>query len=443
MKKGAFFAVAAAILAMSGCDVTMHQNYEVPRPTDITFIRWGMVSLGGNEGKLPFAQLNERLEAEGSDIRVEAVEIDMGFDDSITFDGLVKEYEKENGSLDILTYGSDWASKTGTVNIFIENGYFRELSDEDKTQFTDIPDICWSAAKVNGKHYTIPALNFGINRDVGIFFYFNEKYISKNKLQGFDCTIEELENILDGTVLNEDLTGIDFQIEYLDFTGYTPASQKGGLYLSDKTLKAVNPYETQDVIEYARTINNLYKKGYMNYDINFSEWDSDKEYLKTDFAVKVCGGRADEETLKKRLGKDYNVFEYSRPYYMENRLLYSTGIPTGSAHPDKAMTLLKRLHTDKELSALLTKSERDAIGLPRDNEPVDTGEIKLSPFAEFELKYTDFNTLLMELLSFSFDRLCKSENFDKTLEEINAELKAAGIDEYVGKVNKLLEESLS
>ena len=126
---------------------------------------------------------------------------------------------------------------------------------------------------------------------------------------------------------------------------------------------------------------------------------------------------------------------------MENRLLHSTGIPAASPHPDEAMELLKRLHNDKELSGSLTAAERYAIGLPRDNEPVDIGEVKLSPFAGFRLKYTDYDTELQDLLVSSFDRLCKAEDFDRTLAEINSELKAAGIDEYVDKVNRLWEES--
>lgn len=63
------------------------------------------------------------------------------------------------------------------------------------------------------------------------------------------------------------------------------------------------------------------------------------------------------------------------------------------------------------------------------------------PFAGFQLKYTDIDAELQNLLVSSFDRLCKAENFDKTLAEINDELKAAGIDEYVAKVNQLLEAS--
>lgn len=432
-------------LLLSGCgkngeSLTQKNEGNSAPPEDITVIKWGMQDLGANEGKLPFEALNKRLEEEGSDIRIEFVGLDIYADRSFTFPTLVEEYEKENGSFDIVTYGSDWEDKRGTANIFLESGYFRELKEEDKARFKDIPDICWKAGKVNGKHYTVPALNFGLGKNMGIYFYFNMKYISKDKLKSFTGSVSELEEILSEVAPGKSLIGLDYGYDYLMFTEYTQDSEKGGLFLSHKTMKAMNPYEAEEVIEQAAALNKLYKKGFFNYEINFSDWEEDQKYLDMDFAVTV-GDNGIREGFTERLGKDYNVVEYSFPYYMENRILYSTGIPAESSCPKKAMELLIRLHGDKELSGLLTESERDAIGLPRDNRPVETGETKLSPFAGFELKYTDIDAEIYALLVSSFDRLCKAEDFDNTLEEINAELKAAGIDGYVEKVNKLLEES--
>ncbi|MBD5128922.1 MAG: hypothetical protein HDT43_03205 [Ruminococcaceae bacterium] len=466
---------AAAALMMSGCalggdtqssdildflntesssappvsESSVNENSDTENSSDLMVIKWGVEGFSHDNDSLD--KLNERLVADG--LRIEFVWLnnhdkDMTYSDfvegkhlDVTFAKPVEDYEKENGSLDIVTYGSDYVNKSGAVNIFIESGYFRELSEEDKSAFTDIPEICWEAAKVNGKHYTVPALSFGFYKNLGLNFHFNMKYFSADKLENFGGTFAELEDILSGVTVGDKTTCLEFQLDCLEFTDYIPASESGGLYLSDKTMTAMNPYETEEVIEYARTLNNLYLKGYMNYGIDFSNWGDGEMYVK-DFAVSV-GGRKDEEQLEDRLGKDHQVLVFSKPYYMENRLLGSTGIPVNSAHPDEAMEILKRLHSDKELSGLLSESERDAIGLPRDNKPVDAGEIKLSPFAGFCLKYTDIEDFkeVSELCKSSFDRLCKSEDFDGTLAEINAELKAAGIDDYVARVNQRLEES--
>ena len=440
MKKGIIFAVAAALLITGGCDVKEEQTEPVPQPSDIITIRWGMDSLLSNEDKEPFVGINERLEAEGSNIRIEAVEFDLRNDENLVFGDFVREYEKENGSFDIVTYGSEWLAKAGAANIFVESGYLRELSEEDKAYFTDIPEMCWEAGKVSGKLYTVPALNFGLSSDIGMVFYFNNKYISEDKLNGFNGTAKELEEILSDVIPNDQLIGLYYGYYYLDYTTYTPAAQMGGLYFSDKTMKASNPYETEETIEHARAFNSLYQKGYIYSDFNFSDHRKNIDLPRMDFAVYV-GDSYDKTYFDKYLGKDYKVTEVLFPYYMDNRLLHSTGIPAASPHPYEAMELLKRLHSDKELSGSLTAAERNAIGLPKDNEPVDIGKVKLSPFAGFRLKYTDVDTELQDLLVSSFDRLCKAEDFDQTLAEINVELKAAGIDEYVDKVNRLWEES--
>ena len=461
MKK-VFLTAAAIVFLISGCssaktpdgsDITESLGVDISgtessgterpsaQPAEITVLKWGVDNFSHDEDEC-IVDLNEQLAADGSNIRVELVELDTGYDTEMTFAKMILDYEKENGSFDIVTYGSDWVYKIGAVNELIESGYFRELTAEEKAYFSDVPEICWNAAKVNGKHYTVPGINFGLSPDNTLHFHFNTKYIPEDKIKNFGGTFEELEELLDGAAFGERTTHLEYQTDYLDFTMYTPATVKGGLYLSDKTMTASNPYETEEVIEYARTLNRLYKAGHMNYRINFSKLELQSEGIMTDFAISVCGGKMDEDTLNKRLGKDHNVVVYTKPYYMENRLLGSTGIPVNSPHPDEAMELLKRLHSDKELSGLLTEWERNAIGLPHDNKTVDTENVRLSPFAEFELKYTDIDEFkdVSTLCQDSFDRLCKAENFDETLAEIVASLKAAGIDDYVALVNQRLEE---
>lgn len=431
MKKFISILSAAALLTLCGCS----DNTPQPDPADIITIRWGMQTVSGSEGK-PFEELNNALEAEGSNIRVEAVQL-SNTDEAYSFADVIAKYEEKNGKLDIVTYGSDWQRKVGAANILFESGYLRELSEEDKASFTDIPEICWEAAKVNGKHYSVPGLSFGLDPAPTMSFMFNNRYIPEDKVKDFNCDISQLEAILDGADLNDDIIKLEYNWDYLDFTGYTPASQMGGLYFSDKTMKAENPYENDDVISYARALNSLYQKGYINYEVYFAMEFSD-EQKSSEFAVSVNDGTMEVE---KRLGKDYQMTERHLTYYMENRLINSTGITSASAHPQEAMELLKRLHSDKELSGLLTPEERAAIGLPRDNEPVNAEGIQLSPFAGFQLKYTDIDTDLQRMLRYDFDRLCKAEDFDKALEEINSQLKAHGIDDYVAKVNQLWENS--
>ena len=457
MKK-VFLIAAAAVFLISGCnvskspdssDITESSGVEssgtenpTVNPAEITVIKWGAEYYDyGDVEDEPMAKLNEQLAAEGSNIRVELVNLSHWFDHS-GFANQILDYEKGNGSLDIVTYGGEYIESLGAANELIKNGYFRELTAEEISFFSDVPEICWDAAKVNGKHYTVPGLNFGLNGDSGLFIYFNTKYIPEDKAKNFGGSLKELEALLDGVSFDEKTTHLEFTPDFRDFTMYTPGTVKGGLYFSDKTMTASDPYETEEVIEFARTLNRLYNAGHLNYKIDLTK-PAANETIMTEFAISVCRARMDEDDLTDRLGKDHHVVVYSQPYYMENRLLGSTGIPINSPHPDEAMELLKRLHSDKEFSGLLTEYERDAIGLPRDNKTVDTGNVRLSPFAEFEFIYTDVDQDVSTLCNNEFDRLCKAEDFDETLAEIVAELKAAGIDDYVALANQRLEENLS
>ena len=450
MKK-AFLIAAAVVFLLSGCntsetpsDITESLGAEssgTEPPAEITVIKWGAeyYDFGDTEGEL-MEKLNEQLAAEGSNIRVELVNLSHWFDHS-GFANQILDYEKENGSLDIVTYGGEYIESLGAANELIESGYFRELTDGETSFFPDVPEICWDAAKVNGKHYTVPGLSFGLNGDGGLYIYFNTKYIPEDKAKNFGGTYAELEGLLDGVSFDEKTTHLEFTLDFRDYTMYnTPAAVKGGLYLSDKTMTFSDPYETEEVIEFARTLNRLYNAGHLNYKIDLTK-PAYGEDIMTEFAICVRRSRMDEDILNDRLGKDHHVVVYSQPYYMENRLLGSTGIPVNSPHPDEAMELLKRLHSDKELSGLLTEYERNAIGLPRDNKTVDTGNVRLSPFAEFELIYTDVDQDVSTLCNNEFDRLCKAEDFDETLAEIVAKLKAAGIDDYVALANQRLEEN--
>ena len=143
---------------------------------------------------------------------------------------------------------------------------------------------------------------------MGIYFYFNMKYISKDKLKSFTGSVSELEEILSEVAPGKSLIGLDYGYDYLMFTEYTQDSEKGGLFLSHKTMKAANPYEAEEVIEQAAALNKLYKKGFFNYEINFSDWEEDQKYLDMDFAVTV-GDDGIREGFTERLGKDYNVVE--------------------------------------------------------------------------------------------------------------------------------------
>lgn len=426
---------------------THSQSEDIPQSDSVT-LKWGMekCSITDHETEL----LNKRLHENGYDFSVEIIQLIN--EDSIrlehefimdtrNFSELVAEYEAENGALDILTIGSDWWDKSGAGYNLIKDGYFRELTPSDLLLET-IPEALWKAAEVNGRLYTIPGQCFN---DSGVTYYFNKKFVDESLISDFGGDISELENILKSIAPSENVVIFEYSPDYLDYTSSTPDCDKGGLLLNGKTGKAENPYENADVIEYARTLNLLYKKGYLNYGVNFSELDQDGEVLDKKEVAVMAAPVALDVSLYFPEGSD--IAAVTLPSYLENRVSASTGISVKCGDPEAAMEFLEQLRTDKAYCDILGADSADSLltsfatGLPSERFQKND-EVIPSRFAGFELTYdkiTDY-TDIASALRRNYDRLCKADDFDSELSAINAELKAAGIDDYTALVNGLLEE---
>lgn len=446
MKK--IFAVLAAICFLSGCanNVTYssesNSENEISQSTtngDSITLKWGIgkCSITDYETEL----LNKKLNENGYNFSVEIIQLARGdIMDTRNFSELVAEYETANGALDILTIGSDWSNKKGAAYNLIKEGYFRELNPSDKL-LEIVPEALWSAAKVNGHLYTIPGQCFN---DTGVTYYFNKKIVGESLISDFNGEPNKLENILKSVAPRENLIALKYDIDYLDYTASIPDSVKGNIILNSETGKAENPYENAAVIEYARALNSFCKSGYLNYEVNFSDYDPFGEVVdnKTEMAVMVSPGALDD--LSPYFPKGSEIAVITLPCYVESRVAASTGISAKCSYPDAAMEFLELLRCDKTYSDVLgigSGLNSFATGLPSGRFP-QNDELIPSRFAGFELTYdkiTDY-TDIANALRQNYDRLCKADDFDKELSSINGELKASGIDEYIALVNSLLEE---
>lgn len=450
MKK--IFAVLAAICFLSGCSNNVTYSSESNSENDISqsttnssptggsvTLKWGIekCSITDYETEL----LNKKLNENGYNFSVDIIQLaHEDIMDTRNFSEFVAEYETANGALDILTMGSDWSNKVGAAYNLIKDGYFRELNPSDKL-LEVIPEALWSAAKVNGRLYTIPGQCFN---DTGVTFYFNKKYVNESLISDFNGELNNLENILKSVATRENLIALKYDIDYLDYSASISDSVKGNIILNSETGKAENPYGNAAVIEYARALNSLYKSGYLNYEVNFSDYDSFGEAIdnKTEIAVMVSPGALDD--LSPYFPEGSEITAVTLPCYVENRVSASTGISTKCSNPEAAMEFLDLLRCDKSYSDVLgikNGLNSFATGLPSGRFQKND-ELIPSRFAGFELTYdkiTDYTDIASALRQ-NYDRLCKADDFDKELSAINGELKSAGIDGYIALVNGLLEE---
>lgn len=409
-----------------------------PNNASIT-LKWGIENCSITEYDTEL--LNKKLGENGFDFSVEIIKLaSEDIMDTRNFSELVAEYEAANGAFDILTIGGDWSNKVGAAYNLIKDGYFRELDPSDKL-LEIIPETLWSAAKVNGRLYTIPGQCFN---DTGVTYYFNKKFVDESLISDFNGEPNGLENILKSVAPSENLIVLEYDIDYLDYTASIPDSVKGNIILNSETGKAENPFENAAVIEYARALNSFYKSGYVNYEVNFSDYDPFGETIdeKTEVAVMVTPCALND--LSPYFPEDSEIAAFTLPCYVENRVSGSTGISTKCDNPEVAMEFLELLRCDKSYSDVLgieNGLNSFATGLPSERFQKND-ELIPSRFAGFELTYdkiTDFTDIASALRQ-NYDRLCKADDFDKELSAINSELKAAGIDGYIALVNGLLEE---
>lgn len=408
-------------------------------PSDSITLKWGIekCSITDYETEL----LNKKLNENGYNFSVDIIQLaHEDIMDMRNFSELVAEYEAANGTLDILTMGSDWSNKVGAAYNLIKDGYFRELNPSDKL-LEAVPEALWSAAKVNGHLYTIPGQCFN---DTGVTYYFNKKFVDESLISDFTGEPNKLENILKSVAPRENLITLKYDIDYLDYTVSIPDSTKGNIILDSETGKAENPFENAAVIEYTRVLNSFYKSGYFNYNVNFSDYDPFGETIddKTEIAIMVSPGALDD--ISPYFPEGSEITAVTLPCYIENRVSASTGISTKCSNPEVAMDFLELLQCDKSYSDVLgieNGLNSFATGLPSGRFPKND-ELIPSRFAGFELTYdklTDYTDIASALRQ-NYDRLCKADNFDKELSAINGELKASGIDDYIALVNSLLEE---
>lgn len=435
MKK--ILCIMAVLLFLSGCQSETAKDDEIiPEEIQPCTLKWCLEACGLDENII--GNLNDALREDGCEYSVELIQIPL--DPARLYSEQVLEYEENYGNLDVVSTGYVFANNIGETNEFVKSGYFTEL--DDLSVYTSVPEKLWETVKVDGKIYTVPGLNVN---DSGTTFYFNKAYISQEQIDVFNGDIAKIKDMTSGLSATEDFLPIYYGIDYTDWSYSSPYTQKGGIILDNASHKALNPYEFDPFVEYAKKMNELYKKGMCGDKVNFSVNDNPSEDPPKDFAVMVLPVMLSENYISDMTQGDKDLFCYTLPRYLENRVPYSMGISENSRQKEQALDFLKRLYSDNKYAKILlegTGAEAMQIGAAVADIKENYTNATVSDFAGFELSHKDINNTLRDMLVGSFDRLCKAEDFYAVLDEINAELKTAGIDNYVDKVNKLLEESV-
>ena len=333
MKK--ILCIMAVLLFLSGCQSETAKDDEIiPEEIQPCTLKWCLEACGLDENII--GNLNDALREDGCEYSVELIQIPL--DPARLYSEQVLEYEENYGNLDVVSTGYVFANTIGETNEFVKSGYFTEL--DDLSVYTSVPEKLWETVKVDGKIYTVPGLNVN---DSGTTFYFNKAYISQEQIDVFNGDIAKIKDMTSGLSATEDFLPIYYGIDYTDWSYSSPYTQKGGIILDNASHKALNPYEFDPFVEYAKKMNELYKKGMCGDKVNFSVNDNPSEDPPKDFAVMVLPVMLSENYISDMTQGDKDLFCYTLPRYLENRVPYSMGISENSRQKEQALDFLKRL----------------------------------------------------------------------------------------------------
>lgn len=262
------------------------------------------------------------------------------------------------------------AGWTNNYNGAVAKGAYLELDDliqqYGKNILEQMPAGYWDAMKIKGKiygifNYQVAGANNGFVADKALVEKYNFDYKSVKKFQDLEPFVKAVKEGEGGkyTASLNIITG-DLPVFNLE-TGVTFFPGTDSMYLplfvgaSDMTMKAVNLFETPEMMEHLKITREWYQKGYEKKDLATMK-DLTNDRKAGNFSVNLVGnvkpGNAAEFTAM--YGHDVVDIPIA-PGYIATSGITATllAISKNSPNPERAMMLIDLLWSDKALYNML------------------------------------------------------------------------------------------
>ena len=482
MKKFTWLVLAVFLLTLvlSGCGGSK-ANLEDDTSKEVT-LKWIMLTFEGSPKDLAkvTAKANEYLK-DKLNCKIEIMFIPIGdYDQKVT--------AMTHGGDDYdLVFTSIWANNYARN---AQNGMFMPLDDMLNQYGAEmkkaLPEMAWNGTKIKGVNYAVPT-----NKDFGArnAYYFNKNTTVKypfdygpgKKLRDWFPLFEKYKADNPGKVAFRNGTSVEMSecFDYLIESGIP-----GAIKLSDKSGKVINQFESAEYLEAFKDLREAYLKGYTYKAIPTENNRKDFQTGKLLTCVEPFPPYGDlwrEQSYKMPLlaSAVSTTTTCTTGMLMDSM----TAINVNSKNPARAMKFINLMNTDSYLHNLLvfgiegehytkigenqikrTQAGEENYSMPdwemgnmfinyvMDNEPVDKWK-----------KFAEFNTTVVPspALGFVFDpqpvnaEISALKNvmeqyyptiamgmvdYQTALPEMNAKLKAAGLDKLLAEVQKQLDE---
>ena len=200
----------------------------------------------------------------------------MGYDFSLQivllghadYQNELKEYENENGPLDIVFTGFNVEGEGDKPLAMIKSGYFAQLDEflntsEGVKLFDLYDEKLWESVKVDNNIYTIPpSLGYG-----GITFAFNKAYINEEDIKNFTGDLSDLEQYMDKIPFSDNFSHIVLDLSYIGLFDLIDCDFKDGLIFTRDKEKHTIPMNMMN-IEIHEVISDYRKSEYISLNLD-------------------------------------------------------------------------------------------------------------------------------------------------------------------------------
>ena len=226
-----------------------------------------------------------------------------------------------------------------------------------------IPQDYWKACEVNGGIYAVPTYK---DSSATFFFVYDQELAQASGVDYRNAkTLQDVEKVLEGMYPAETANhpantpvflvhkgGIDdiYGAKYDDISSGCPAI---GVSYHNGEPKVVSVFEQEDVIKDIETLQDMYKKGYINSDANILDWTAKYNPCAVEqgwpaAADTVWGPNMGIEGLKAE------AIQWG-PTVLSNATVQGSlnSISAACKHPEKALQLLELVNTDSKVRDML------------------------------------------------------------------------------------------
>lgn len=412
-------------------------------------------------------RVNEYLSDNGYDFYVDFInngELDYATDEIHPNLDVYEKMLNDGKQIDLVNTGYGlgfFGGNNDTYHLFVDKGYLEPLNDYFKSDlgsklYEMIDEINWDQTRVGEVIYG-KTTDYSVAKPLVIRL--NENVCDEYEVKADSVkSIDDLQSYLQkmsedgksGLFLN---SSCDLFYEMVDFCKYN------GIYINTKTGKAENIFENKEAVEYLKTISDYVQKGYVTN-------NEGADYL---------------YEIAPAMPLSYNSSKViSKGFLQQKDLSGAVGISSKSENKEKAFELLCLLNTDENLSNIIYNGEENRNYQNKDgksflnknalpfydinctpcnpviaqNNGFDNPEKKedvricsensvVSPFYNEEIpqelkeKADEISAIYDSYYGLFYGDYGEYENLDTALTEANKQLKNAGIDDIIAKINKL------